>query len=133
VKNFRENAVFQGKRGLFKIMNDKKYIFNTVNSGHTLFFRASTRCSKILNVKTIFNSLEIFRANSVFQGKCKMLKILKDKKYIQYNEFRAHSFFQGKQKLLKHPECKKYIKYSEKIHDKLCFQGKRKFLQNPER
>jgi len=62
-----------------------------------------------------------------------MLKILKDKKYIQYNEFRAHSFFQGKQKLLKHPECKKYIKYSEKIHDKLCFQGKRKFLQNPER
>jgi len=32
VKNFRENYVFQGKRRLFKILNDKKYISNTVNS-----------------------------------------------------------------------------------------------------
>jgi len=50
-----------------------------------------------------------------------LIKILKDKKYIQYSEFRAHSVFQGKQKLLKHPECKKYIKYSEKFRDKLCY------------
>jgi len=55
-----------------------------------------------------------FRANSVFQGKRKLSKILKEKKYIQYSEFRSHSVFQGKQKLLKHPGCKKYIKYSEK-------------------
>jgi len=48
----------------------------------------------------------IFKANSVFQGKRKLLKILKEKKYIQYGEFRTHSVFQGKQKLLKHPECK---------------------------
>jgi len=57
---------------LFKILNDKKHIFNTVNSGHTLFFRASPSCSKILNVKTVFNGVKIFRAKSVFQGKCKL-------------------------------------------------------------
>jgi len=132
VKNFRENSVFQGKHRLFKILNDKKYIFNIVNSGHTLFFRESTSCSKILNVKTIFNTVNNFRENSVFHGKRKMFKILNDKKYIKYSEFGTSSVFQGKQKLLKHPECQKYIKYSETFHDKLCFQGKRKFLKNPE-
>ena len=71
VKKFRANSVFQDKRKLFKILNDKKYrpIFHTVTSGHTLFFRASASCWKILN----------------------------DKKYIQY---------------------------SEKLHGKLCFSGK---------
>jgi len=64
---------------LFKILNDKKYIFNTTYSRHTLFFRASTSCSKVLNVKTIFNAMKIFRASSVFQGKGKLFKILKDK------------------------------------------------------
>jgi len=34
-------------RKLFKILNDKKiYIFNTVNSGHTLFFGASHKLLK---------------------------------------------------------------------------------------
>ena len=80
-----------------------------------------------------FNAVNIFKANSVFEGKRKLFKILKDKKYMQYGEFRAHSVFQGKRKLLKHPECKKYITYSEKFHDKLCFQGKLKFLKNPDR
>jgi len=37
VKNFRANSVFQDKRRLFKILKDKNYIFNTVNSGHTVF------------------------------------------------------------------------------------------------
>jgi len=32
VKIFSENSVFQGKRKFFKFLNDKKYIFNTVNS-----------------------------------------------------------------------------------------------------
>ena len=69
-----------------------------------------------------------FRASSDFS------KILKDTKYFNtVKNSRADSVFQGKQKLLKHPECKKYIKYSEKFHDKLCFQGKCKFLKNPER
>jgi len=45
LKIFRAESVFQGKRKLLKILNDKKY-FNTVNSGQTLFLRASASCSK---------------------------------------------------------------------------------------
>jgi len=41
-------------------------------SGQTLFFRASASCSKILNVKYIFNIVKNFRANSVFQGKLRV-------------------------------------------------------------
>jgi len=74
VKNFRANSVFQDKRKLFEILNDKKYILNTVNSGHTLFFRASTSYSKILHVKSISNTVKNIRANSVFQCKRKLLK-----------------------------------------------------------
>jgi len=59
VKNFRTNSVIQGKRRLFKILNDKKYVFNAVNSGHTLFCSASTSCSKILNVKLYSMQLKI--------------------------------------------------------------------------
>ena len=59
------------------------------------------------------------RADSVFQGKRRLFKLLKDKKYIQYGEFRAHSVFQGKHKLLKNPVCKNYIQYSEKFQGKL--------------
>jgi len=76
VKNFRANSVFQGKRRLFKILNDKKYILNTVNSG--------TLC------------------------------------------------FQGKHKLLKNPECKNYIQYSENFQGKLCFSGQAQVVQNSE-
>jgi len=57
VKNFRANSVFQGKPKSFKILNDKKYIFSTVNSGHTFF-----------------------------QGKKKLLKHPECKKYIKYSE-----------------------------------------------
>ena len=39
--------------------------------------------------------------------------------------FRTNSVFQGKRKLLKNPECKTYIQYSKKFQGKLCFQGKR--------
>jgi len=38
----------------------------------TLIFTASTRCLKILNVKSIFNTVKNFKAHSVFQGKCKV-------------------------------------------------------------
>jgi len=59
---------------LFKILNDKKYIFNTVNSGHTLFFRANKSCSNILNVKSILNTVKNFKTNSVFRASAKLLK-----------------------------------------------------------
>jgi len=37
-------------------------------------FRASANCSNFLNVKSIFNTVKNFRANSVFQCKRKLLK-----------------------------------------------------------
>jgi len=101
-------TVFQGKRKLFKILNDKKYVFNTVNSGHTLFFRASAGCSKILIIRSIFNRVKNFRANSVFQGKRMLFKILNEKKNI-LNTLNSGTVFQGKHKLLKNPEDKKYF------------------------
>ena len=51
LKIFRANSVFRESATCSKILNDKKYIFSTVNSGHPLFFRASASCSKLLNVK----------------------------------------------------------------------------------
>ena len=141
-KIIRANSVFQGKRNLFKILNNKKYIFNTVNagqtlffrasassskflkvkkcivntvnSGHTLFFRASASCSKILNVKSISNAVKNFRANSVFQGKRKVAQNSWMVKNIfnTVKHFRANSVFQGKRKLLKNPERWKYFQYS---------------------
>jgi len=76
VRNSWADSVFQGKRRLFKILNDEKDIFDTVNSGHTLFFRASTSCSKILNVKSIFNTVKNFRENSVFRASASYSEIL---------------------------------------------------------
>jgi len=103
----------------------KVYSVQCKMSGHTLFFRASTSCSKILNVKVIFNTVQNVRAHAVFQGKRNLLKNLECK------NFRALCF-QGKRKLLKNPECKKYIQHSETFQGTLCFQGKRKLLKNPE-
>jgi len=79
VKIFRANFVFQGKRKLYKSLNDKKYIFNTVNSGHALFFRASASCSKVLKDKKYFNTVKSFRATLLFRAR-KLFKNLNDKK-----------------------------------------------------
>jgi len=70
-----------------------KYIFNALNSGHTLFFRASASCSKILNVKSIFNTVKIFRANTVFRTSASCSKTLKDIKYFnEVKNFRENCF-----------------------------------------
>ena len=110
LKNFRANSVFRASASRSKILNDKRYS-NTVNSGQTLFFRASVSCLKILNVKSIFNTVKNFRANSVFQGKRKLLKNPERWKILQYTVcstegdpcnlgtlfiFRGDCFFQGK-------------------------------------
>jgi len=42
---------------------------------------------------------------------------------------RANSVFQGKRKLLKNSDCKKYIPYSEKFQEKLCFSGQAQVAQ----
>jgi len=94
--------VFQGNCKLFKVLNDKKYIFSTVNSRHPPFFRASANCSKILKDEKYFNAMKNIRANSVFQGR---------------------------HKLLKSPECKNYIQHSETYQGKLRFPGQAQVAQ----
>jgi len=105
LKNVRANSVFKASASCSNILNDKKYIFNTVkNSRAILFFRASASCSKILN----------------------------NKKYIFRTVNSGQIVFQGKLKFLKYSECKKYIQYSKKFQGNSVFQGKRKLLKNPE-
>jgi len=71
---FRANSVFRASPSCSKILNDKKYIFNIVNSGHTLFLQGKGMLLKNPESKSIFNAVKIFRTNSVFQGKRKLLK-----------------------------------------------------------
>jgi len=73
VKNSRATPFFRESASCSKILNDKKYIIGTVNSGHPLFFRASV---------------------------CKLLKTPECKKYIQYREkYQGNSVCQGKHKV----------------------------------
>jgi len=67
LEKFQGNSVFQGKRKLLKNPEYKKSTVNTVNSGHPLCFRAGASCSKILNVKSIFNTVKNSRA-PLFSG-----------------------------------------------------------------
>ena len=90
---------------MLKILNDKKYIFNTVNSGHIVFQGKRKLLKNPVNDKKYFNrpTVKNFRANSVFQGKRRLFKILNDKKYIFNTVNSGHIVFQGKSKLLKNP------------------------------
>ena len=71
LKNFRANSVFRATASCSKILNNKRYTINTVNSGHHLFFRASASYSKILNVKSIFNTVKNSRA-TLFSGQAQV-------------------------------------------------------------
>jgi len=58
---------FQGKCKLLKNPKCKKYI--PYSELRQLYFsKQAQSCSKILNVKDIFNTVKNFRAHSVFQG-----------------------------------------------------------------
>jgi len=48
---------------LVKILNDKKHLFNTVNSGHTVF-QGKHKLFKILKDKKDFNAVKNFGGNS---------------------------------------------------------------------
>ena len=74
LKNFRETLFFRARASCSKILNDKKYIFNTMNSGHTLFFRASASCLKILNVKVYSNQWKVSGETLFFNVSAKLLK-----------------------------------------------------------
>ena len=76
------NSVFSGQAQVApKILNDKKYIFNTVNSGQTLLFRARASCSKIPNGKKYFNTVKNFTATLFFRASASCSKLLNVKVY----------------------------------------------------
>ena len=130
MKNFRAHSVFRASASCSKILNEKN-IFHTVNSRQLRFSGQAQSCSKILNVKSIFNTVKFFRKNCS-QGKRKLLKNPECKNYIQYCEkFQGTRCFQGKRKLLKNPECKKYTPYSD-FKATLFFRASAKLLKNPE-
>ena len=90
---FRANFVFRASSSCSKILKNKKYINTVENFRATsvlkLFFQSKRKFLK----NRYFNAMKYFTVNSVFQGKRKLFKILKDKQYIQYSEFRAYSDF----------------------------------------
>jgi len=56
---------FHGKcKFLQNLEWQKVFSIQGKSSGHTLFFRASTSCSNILNVKIIFNTVNILRTSA---------------------------------------------------------------------
>jgi len=98
VKNFRETLFFRASAGYSKLLNNKKYIFGTVNSGNPLFFRASASCSKIQNAKSIFHTTKNFWATLFFRASASCSKIHNDKKHMfKYSKkYQGNSVFQGK-------------------------------------
>jgi len=77
-------------------------------------FRPSATCSKILNDKKYFNTVKIFRAYSVFQGKRKVAQKswMVNSIFNTVTNFWSNSVFQGKRKLLKNPKRWKTFQYS---------------------
>jgi len=100
-----------------------------VNSRHTLFFRASASCSKILNVKSIFNTVEYFRANISCSN------ILNDKKYFNIvKNFRSNLFYMTSASCSKLLNDKKYtVNTVKNFSENSVFQDKCKLFKNAER
>jgi len=95
-------------------------------SEHTLFFRESTGCSKILNVKNIFSTANL--GQLCFSGQaqsCSKLLISIQRKIS------GQTLFSGQAQVVKNPECKKYIQYSEKFQGKSVFSGQAQVAQKP--
>jgi len=117
-EKFQGKLRFQGKRKLLKILNIKS-IFTAVKIFRVtlFFFRASASCSKILNSQKYIQSSEKFQGQLCFQGKRKLLKILNMKSiFTTVKIFKATLFFfQGVRKLLKSCELWKNFQYSQGI------------------
>jgi len=96
-EKFQAHSVFQGKRNLLKNPDVEKYIEYGEKFPGTLCFSGQAQmCSKILNVKSIFNAVKNFREHSVFRAGASGSKLLNVK--IIFNavkNFRAHSVFNG--------------------------------------
>jgi len=113
LKIFRENSVFRASASCSKILNVKS-IFNTVKNFRAHWFSGQAQsCSKILNGKKYIQYSDIFQGKLCFQDKRKLLKILNVKSaFNTVKIFRATLFFQGKRKLLKNRERWKNVQYS---------------------
>ena len=84
VKKSRVTLFFRASASCSKILNNKKYIFRTVNSGHPLFFRACASCSQILNGKRYIQYSEKFQGKLCFQGRRKLISSMKKVYLIQW-------------------------------------------------
>jgi len=71
-----------------------------------LCYRASTGCSKILNV---FNTVKNFRATLFFRVSASCAKILIAKSIFNTVKISGQTLFSGQAQIVKNPECKKYI------------------------
>ena len=111
MKNSRATLFFRASASCSKILNNEKYTFNTVNSGHPLFFRASASYSKILNVKSIFNTVKNSRA-TLFSGQA---QVTQNSKIIK-NIFNTAKIFRASASCSKTLNNKKQIQYIESGH-----------------
>jgi len=86
-ENFQGNSVFLSKRKLLKNPGWWKIYFQYSEFRATLFFRASASCSKVLNDKKyMFNTVKIFRATLFFRASASCSKSWMWKIYsIQWN------------------------------------------------
>jgi len=101
VNNFRATLVFRASASCSKILNDIKYIFNTVDSRHT-----------------------------VFQGKRELLKNAEWWKIFQYSEtFQGELWFSGQAQVAQKPWMIKNISIQWKISGQLCFSGQVQVVQ----
>ena len=89
---------FRARASCSKILNNEKYIFRTLNQGQLCFSGQAQVAQNSWIIK-------IYAQHSEFRASASYSKILNDKKIFQYSEkFQANSIFQGKRKLLKNPE-----------------------------
>ena len=128
-----------------------KNIFNTVNSGHTVFqgkhkllihpecnkyFKYSQKFhdklfsgqaqsfSKILKYKKYFNAVKNFRANYVFQRKRMLFKLLNGQIYIYSIQWIQGTFcFSGQAQVAQKSSKIKNISTQWKVSGRLCFSG----------
>jgi len=132
MKVFRATLVFRESASCSKILNDEKYVFNTVkNSRSNSVFQNKRKLIKKSECKKYIPYNENFQGNSLFQGKRRCSKILNDKEYFNtVKNSRTTLFFRTNASCSKLLNSKKYIQYREKFQGKLCFQGKRKLLKS---
>ena len=127
MKNSTAALFFRASECYSKFLNNKKYIFGTVNSGNPLFFTASTSCSKIQNVKCNSRATLFFRESAGYS------KLLNNKKY----KFRTINsgnllFFKASASCSKIQDVKSIFHTAKNLWATLFFQGKRRLLKTPE-